>query len=396
MDSDISCSDSPTCFIGFLRRKYMKKNNHIYNVETGKIIHPAKSAPTDTKTYVKYEKYRPSIQEEMNLSTSPDHNGKPNRHCKLRSNLTKQTRRAEDAPEFINELEENSRKIENIFPKCKPSVAEKDYENITAAVRMMFADADELKPLPQKIHTTKGPELTKPKLQSGDPSYEHIKLALRMMFSNVDLQIKETICKPESATKVDADKSLRRGSEVKLHALVEDVLKSKSIKSLEGVTVPKSEPTQSENRKQNATWGGILRESSVDTSSDEDELDSTVRKPQLQFDQKTADTDESNLDAEIERLEAQYNQTRRKRLRKYTRHDSDTSGSNSSESNLDEFCTRSNEEMTESVELLHYEVSYELIKETFAEPQVDESRVIEPEYRELMKLNGRPGTKILL
>lgn len=348
MDSDISCIDTPTCLIGFLRRKHVKMNN-VYNVETGKVINNSKSA----STHIKYEKYRSNKYEEiMNMSDVSNSYTKTlnYRHRKLQSKLSEHTKKKGENPlEFINELEENSKKIENIFPKCKIQVPEKDYENITAAISKMFAEAEDVaKPLPKKIHVGNNKRIestTQSKLAMNNPDYEHIKLALRLMFLNVDVEIKE-ISNMESTARNADEKPLNKSGDIKLQMLVEDVLKQKSSISLENEETSTTEAVL-RNQTQSNIWKGVmLRESSVDTSSDENDFGEII----CEADDSKNDHEAShrNLDAEIEKLEAEYNQTKIEQINRHLKNNKGKRRLNFSDNNEDNFCSQMNDTVTES------------------------------------------------
>lgn len=348
MDSDISCLDTPTCLIGFLRRKHIKMNN-VYNVETGKVVNNSKSA----SARVKYEKYRSNKYEEITNASDVSNRYTKTlnyRHRKLQSKLSEHTKKKDDNPlEFINELEENSKKIENIFPKCKIQVPEKDYENITAAISKMFADAEDVaKPLPKKIHLGNNKRIestTQSTLAMNNLDYEHIKLAFRLMFSNVDVEIKEISNMGPPARTAD-EKPLNKSGDVKLQMLVEDVLKQKSSKLLEDEETSTIEEVLRKQTQSNIWKGVMLRESSVDTSSDENDLDGIICKAN---DSKSDhEARYKNLDAEIEKLEAEFNQTKVEQIKKRLKNNNGKSQPNFNNSKKDTFCSQMSDTVIES------------------------------------------------
>lgn len=219
------------CFVPpFFRRKKRRskkaaKSNNVYNVEDGKVVD---STPqTEDTTYVKYDKYRPSIQEEnMNLAANAD-NCKTRSYQKLPNNLSKNLTKQPTSFDFIDQLEENSKKIENIFSKCKTSSTSRNYEHIENAFRMlllndvecdmskMMLDVDR-----RKLQENISKSLSAQKF--ADPQdYENIKKALQIMFGDRDFTKGSNRAAKVKDEKVE--KAEKMANDARLQSLVDDV-----------------------------------------------------------------------------------------------------------------------------------------------------------------------------
>lgn len=232
------------CFVPpFFRKKRSKKSsksNNVYNVEEGKIVDDSTEKLADN-TYVKYEKYRPSIQEErMNLATNAD-NSKLNRsYPKLPNNLSKNLTKQQTSFDFIDQLEENSKKIENIFSKCKTtSSSNGNYEHIENAFRMLLLNDVEcdMSKIMLDVDRRKLQENISKSLSSHkfvDPQdYENIKKALQIMFGDRNFTKAPNETPNRSATAKDEKKMVndakstvderRMANDAKLQSLVDNV-----------------------------------------------------------------------------------------------------------------------------------------------------------------------------
>lgn len=231
------------CFVPpFFRKKRSKKaskSNNVYNVEHGKVVDDSKPK-TEDSTYVKYDKYRPSIQEEsMNLAANADNSKLTRSYQKLPNNLSKNLTKQPTSFDFIDQLEENSKKIENIFSKCKTtSTSNRNYEHIENAFRMLLLNDVEcdMSKIMLDVDRRKLQENISKSLSAHkftDPQdFENIKKALQIMFGDRDFTKASNVTSNRSAkakdekaageTKAEVDEK-KLANEARLQSLVDDV-----------------------------------------------------------------------------------------------------------------------------------------------------------------------------
>lgn len=224
--ADISCAEQTFCWLPFIRNRIAKLKN-VYNIESGRIVKRQKSRSPTNFRQEKYKSNGASVAAEI-ASIANGGEVAYRRHHRyslqhqLHNNLSHGKRGAERAtsPEFINQLEENSRKIENIFSKCKNSSASHE-DDVMQAVRAFLDNDDPFASLPRVppskyFASSSVPSLSRYSTKAED--YEHIRNALQLMFPGTRFSDEK-----------DA-KTSTHAAETRLQGLVDDILKLKGEK----------------------------------------------------------------------------------------------------------------------------------------------------------------------
>ncbi len=331
----------------FIRRRYFSKKNNVYNVESGKIV-AGKNAEVKNNKCVKFNKYRPGAPEKSNSTPSSPKYGRRGSHQKLRCNLSKNRPADTAPPEFINRLEENSKKIENIFSKCKTTTSltgwvEKGHEEVDVAFRT-FLEGDESRALPATPadDAERGPKISdpvrEPKKSAKDEEYKHIKSALRMMFQGTNFE--NTIENLDEARLDELKKDEKeRSEEMKIQNMVVDMLKMNSDKSK--LTETGSRNNKGPAGKRNHFLENVnlaeVTDSSVDSCSREsDDTDEKCWRYTSDVVPSVEDVQESSRGNRSDIGDVRYNQQRRKkRVKKRSVREMDELNRSSSDSESD-------------------------------------------------------------